>query len=50
MNNNDEAKLFKKINKLNKKIHRAEGQRDTNRLWWRKIKLKKLKNKLGIKF
>ena len=38
--------LSKKINKLNKKIHRAESQNDDNKVWWRKMKLEKLKNKL----
>ena len=38
--------LKKKINKLNKKIHRAEDQNDENKVWWRKIKLSKLKDKL----
>ena len=38
--------LKKKINKLNKKIHRAEDQDDYNKVWWRKMKLDKLKNKL----
>jgi len=39
--------LSKKINKLNKKIHRAEEQNDENKVWWRKMKLEKLKNKLN---
>tara|TARA_Y100000994_G_C15425224_1_gene331759 strand:+ start:224 stop:379 length:156 start_codon:yes stop_codon:yes gene_type:complete len=38
--------LKKKINQLNKKIHRAEEQSNENKIWWRKIKLEKLKNKL----
>ena len=38
--------LSKKINKLNKKIHRAESQNEDNKVWWRKVKLNKLKNKL----
>ena len=38
--------LSKKINKLNKKIHRAEGQNEENKVWWRKMKLEKLKHKL----
>ncbi len=38
--------LSKKINKLNKKIHRAVGQNDENKVWWRKMKLEKLKHKL----
>ena len=39
--------LKKKINRLNKKIHRAEDQEDGNRVWWRKMKLEKLKEKLN---
>ena len=39
--------LSKKINKLNKKIHRAESQNDDNKVWWRKMKLEKLKYKLN---
>ena len=39
--------LSKKINKLNKKIHRAEEQNDEIKVWWRKMKLEKLKNKLN---
>ena len=38
--------LSRKINKLNKKIHRAEDQSDENKIWWRKMKLEKLKYKL----
>jgi hypothetical protein len=38
--------IQKKINKLNKKIHRAESQREHNKAWWRKLKLSKLKDKL----
>lgn len=38
--------LSRKINKLNKKIHRAEDQNEENKVWWRKMKLEKLKNKL----
>ena len=38
--------LSKKINKLNKKIHRAEDQNEGNKIWWRKMKLEKLKDKL----
>ena len=37
---------FKKINQLNKKIHRAEEQGNKNKVWWRKLKLNKLKYKL----
>ena len=40
------AYLSKKINKLNKKIHRAEEQRNDNKVWWRKMKLDKLKSKV----
>lgn len=39
--------LSKKINKLNKKIHRAVSQNDDNKVWWRKMKLEKLKYKLN---
>jgi len=46
MKNIDSGHLRKKINQLNKKIHRAEKQGDDNRVWWRKIKLEKLKHKL----
>ena len=38
--------LKKKINQLNKKIHRAEERGNENKIWWRKIKLEKLKSKL----
>ena len=38
--------LSKKINKLNKKIHRAEDQNEENKVWWRKMKLAKLKDRL----
>ena len=43
----DKTYLKKKINKLNKKIHRAEVQGDENKNWWRKLKLKKLKLKIN---
>jgi len=36
----------KKIKQLNKKIHRAERQGDQNKIWWRKMKLEKLKERL----
>ena len=39
--------IQKKINKLNKKIHRAESQNEPNKTWWRKMKLSKLKDKLN---
>ncbi len=42
----DTTYLKKKINQLNKKIHRAERQGDENKIWWRKMKLEKLKEKL----
>lgn len=42
----DEAYLSKKINKLNKKVHRAKNQGEENKVWWRKMKLSKLKLKL----
>ena len=41
----DKSYLSKKINKLNKKIHRAEKQGDENKVFWRKMKLEKLKDK-----
>ena len=40
MKNIDEAYLSKKINKLNKKIHRAKKQGDDNKVWWRKNEIK----------
>ena len=42
----DENYLRKKINQLNKKIHRAETQGNENKVWWRKMKINKLKHKL----
>ena len=42
----DPAYLSKKINKLNKKIHRAKNQGDDNKVWWRQMKLSKLKMRL----
>ena len=42
----DKSYLIKKINKLNKKIHRSESQENDNKTWWRKMKLKKLTKKL----
>ena len=42
----DSSNIAKKINKLNKKIHRAEAQGDENKVWWRKMKLEKLKYRL----
>ena len=42
----DKSYLIKKINKLNKKIHRSESQENDNKTWWRKMKLKKLTEKL----
>ena len=43
----DKSYLKKKINKLNKKIHRSESQNQENKNWWRKIKISKLKEKLN---
>ena len=43
----DISYLSKKINKLNKKIHRAKSQKNDNKQWWRKMKLDKLKDKLS---
>ena len=42
----DKSYLKRKINKLNKKIHRAESQDQQNKVWWRKININKLKEKL----
>ena len=42
----DVAYISKKINQLNKKIHRAEEQGNDNKAWWRKMKLDKLKSKV----
>ena len=44
----DKSYLQKKINKLNKKIHRSESQNENNKTWWRKLKLTKLKNKISL--
>lgn len=50
MKNINIAYLSKKINKLNKKIHRANKQGNENKVWWRKIKLDKLmSNMKGLK-
>ena len=43
----DKSYLKKKINKLNKKIHRSEDQNEENKTWWRKLKLTKLKRKIN---
>ena len=43
----DAGYLRKKIHQLNKKIHRAEVQGNDNKVWWRKMKLAKLKEKLS---
>jgi len=43
----DKSYLKKKINKLNKKIHRAESHNEDNKAWWRKLKLDKLKERLS---
>ena len=43
----DKSYIKKKINKLNKKIHRAELQNEENKAWWRKLKLSKLKERLN---
>jgi len=42
----DPSYLKRKINQLNKKIHRAERQGNENKIWWRKMKLGKLKDRL----
>ena len=46
MKNIDAAYLAKKINQLNKKIHRAKKQGNENKVWWRKMKFNKLISKL----
>lgn len=46
MKNIDVAYLSKKINQLNKKIHRAKKQGNENKVWWRKMKFDKLITKL----
>ena len=43
----EKSYIQKKINKLNKKIHRSESQNEENKTWWRKIKLTKLKDRLN---
>ena len=43
----DKSYIQKKINKLNKKIHRSESQNEENKTWWRKMKLTKLKDRLN---
>tara|TARA_B110000211_G_scaffold282_1_gene324 strand:+ start:1239 stop:1433 length:195 start_codon:yes stop_codon:yes gene_type:complete len=43
----DKSYLKKKINKLNKKIHRSEDQNEENKTWWRKLKISKLKHKIN---
>ena len=42
----DKSYLKKKINKLNKKIHRSEDQNEENKTWWRMLKITKLKRKI----
>ena len=44
----EKSYIQKKINKLNKKIHRSESQNEENKTWWRKIKLTKLKDRLNL--
>lgn len=43
----DKSYLKKKINKLNKKIHRSEDHNEENKTWWRKLKISKLKHKIN---
>ncbi len=43
----DQSYLQKKINKLNKKIHRAESQNNENKAWWRILKLNRLRQRLN---
>ena len=45
----DVAYISKKINQLNKKIHRAEEQGNDNKVWWRKMKFDKLISKVKSK-
>tara|TARA_B100001250_G_scaffold413267_1_gene446857 strand:+ start:5655 stop:5816 length:162 start_codon:yes stop_codon:yes gene_type:complete len=40
------AYLRKKTHQLNKKTHRAEMKGNDNKVWWRKMKLAKLKERL----
>ena len=42
----EKSYIQKKINKLNKKIHRSESQNEENKTWWRKMKLTKFKERL----
>ena len=43
----DKSYLKRKINKLNKKIHRSEFQNEENKTWWRKLQITKLKERLN---
>ena len=43
----EKSYIQKKINKLNKKIHRSESQNEENKTWWRKMKHTKLKDRLN---
>jgi len=43
-------KLIQKINRLNKKYHRAKANNETKKLWWRSMKIKKLKERLKQEF
>tara|TARA_E500000331_G_scaffold351138_1_gene397242 strand:- start:981 stop:1133 length:153 start_codon:yes stop_codon:yes gene_type:complete len=43
----EKSYIQKKINKLNKKIHRSESQNEENKTWWRKMKIAKLKDRLN---
>ena len=43
----EKSYIQKKINKLNKKIHRSESQNEENKTWWRKMKITKLKDRLN---
>ena len=43
----EKSYIQKKINKLNKKIHRSESQNEENKTWLRKMKITKLKDRLN---
>lgn len=43
-------RLVQKINRLNKKYHRAKANNETKKSWWRSMKIKKLKERLKQEF
>ncbi|CAI8259876.1 MAG: Uncharacterised protein [Bacteroidetes bacterium MED-G17] len=47
---NNKDKLIQKINRLNKKYHRAILNNETSKAWWRSMKIKKLKERLKQEF